>query len=278
MPRPKKFYDDTGLARVTLKKGSPRQPGGARAHGQYVQADGRRVNAHGLPIARTSAYAFPSIVWDLEDDPEDLGENADEVFDDVSAEVSSAGLDFDEVAALAHKSPTLLAGLQSLDAIGFALAEGPRGEDNLLIVGAARVLIDPALAAKHTLTGVVAREVGRALSLTAKVGARGRDRASFVQQNTELSLREEGEALLFAETVRAEILAASGPDIGVPGASGAALLLCAAVREGGASRTEAALTLGRGSLAPQHDDASSRYQELWARVFDLAMGDAGALS
>ncbi|MBK6692301.1 MAG: hypothetical protein IPG50_08865 [Myxococcales bacterium] len=276
MPRPKKFYDENGLCRVTLKKGSARQPGGASPHAQYVQDDGKRVNAYGLPVERTAVYAYPPIVWDLEDDPEDLGEGATEDAEAAAETGELVALDFAEVAELAMKSPSLLASLGELDARGFALDEGPRGEGHQSLVGAGRILIDPELAAKTSVTASVAREAARVLAVQAKCGARGRDRAEFVSRNAEASVREEGEAVLAAFQVREEILAAAGPDIGVPGADQAALELCAAVRAGQAPRAVAALEIGRSALAPTIADAQAHYERLWARVFDVLSGGHAA--
>lgn len=277
MPRPKKFYDDTGLCRVTLKKGSPRQPGGERPHAQYVQADGRRVDANGLPVARTSIEAFAAIQWDFDDEPDDdLGEGADE--EHASAEagaVSEDALDFTEVAAFAPKSPTLLGGMQSLDALGYALLEGPREEANQVIASACRILVDPAIAARATTTGTVAREIGRALRVLPKVGARGRERDAFARENAAVSVREEGEALLFAAAVRGEIIDAGGPDVGVAGASGDALALAEEARMGRVLTGDAAAALGAGALGPEHADAAARYAELWGYVHDAVNG-AGA--
>lgn len=275
MPRPKKFYDETGLCRVTLKKGSPRQPGGERPHAQYVQSDGRRVNAMGLPVTRASVAAFPAIKWDFEDDPDDdLGESGAEQADAEEAAVVADSVDFAEVAQLAFHSPTLYQGMQSLDAMGFALAQGPTSEANQVIVAACRVLVDPALTSRHTVTGVVAREIGRALFVQPKVSARGRDRESFAAENAEASLREEGEAIVFAATVRREIIAGGGPDVGVPGLDGDALRLAEDASTGAVSRAEAVVALGLRALAPEHDDARARYVALWARVYDLLMGVA----
>jgi hypothetical protein len=282
VPRPKKFYDELGRARVTLKKGNDRQPGGARPHAQYVQADGRRVNKSGMPVKRTTTFAFPEIHWDVDDDnAEDLGELGDELADDEragAAALAEEDLAFDEVAEFALKSPALHQALQTLDAAGFALLQGPANEGDQLIVAAGRILVDPALTAAHTLTSVVAREAARAAFIEPKVSPRGRDRLEFSQANAAISTREEGLAVLFAEQVRSEILGAGGPDVGVPGASGAALALCEAVREGRASRLEAAAEIGRTALVPTTSDAFAWYAELWGRVYDLvypASGDRG---
>lgn len=277
MPRPHKFYDPQGYARVTLKKGSDRQPGGAQPHAQYVQTGGRRVDSRGKPVRRTALEAFVAIEWDLEDeDREDLGEGAEEDLEQTSTAIGEGNLDFDEVAALAAKSPVLMRALQSLDASGFSLSQGPESEGNQVIIGAARVLVDPALAREHTLTGVVAREIGRALFVSPKVSARGRSRDEFVTQNVDISLRDEGEALLFAEQVRSEIVAGGGPDIGVPGVPGPVLALCEAVRLGQAPRTESAREIGRAALKPHFEDAQARYAELWDMVFDRISGLYGA--
>jgi hypothetical protein len=275
MPRPKKFYDDTGLCRVTLKKGSDRQPGGERPHAQYVQADGKRVNAYGLPVKRTSPGAFAAITWDFDDEPsDDHGEGATEAAVEEGGGAIGEALDFDEVAALAFKSATLHRGLQSLDAAGFALLEAPSHEANQLLVSACRILVDPALAADHTLTGVVAREVGRALAVQPKVSARGRDRASFARDNALASVREEGEAILFAADVRREILDAHGPDIGLPqiALEAVALAESAGARAGAIARSEAAEAVGVHALAPDFPDARARYERLWQRVYDLLTG------
>ena len=287
MPRPKKFYDDTGLCRVTLKKGSPRQPGGERAHAHYVQADGRRVDANGFPVARTSLGAFPPIEWDFDDEPDDdLGEGAAEEHEvDGAADASEGDLDFAEVAALATKSPTLHGGMQMLDASGYALLEGPRSEANQVIVSACRILVDAALVASSTTTGVVAREIGRALKVFPKVGARGRERADFARENAAVSVREEGEALLFAATARGEIIDAGGPDVGVPGASGEALALAEDARLGRVPPGSVVERLGAGALLPDHEDAAARYALLWGAVYDAVTGttlpstpDAGAFA
>lgn len=281
MPRPKKFYDDTGLCRVTLKKGSERQPGGQRSHAHYVQADGRRVDAVGLPVVRTSPAAFVPITWDFDDEPdEDFGEGAEDARDDAGADESGgahdpvAALDFNEVAQFAFKSPTLYQGLQSLDAAGFALLEGPNSEANQVIVSACRILVDPAVVADHTLTGIVAREIGRALSVHPKVSARGSDRESFVRDNTNVSLKEEGEAILFAAAVREELIAAPGPDIGMLGVTPEAIAVVEATRSGAISHAQAAEELGRHALAPTFADGRARYEELWGRVYDLLTGAA----
>ncbi len=277
MPRPKKFYDDAGVCRVTLKKGSERQPGGEKSHAQYVQADGRRVNGVGMPATRTSPSAFVAITWDFDDEPDDdFGENAQAAADDETAAGvgDSQALDFNEVARLAFNSKTLYQALQSLDAAGFALLEGPASEANQVNVSACRILVDPEIAAEHTLTGVVAREIGRALAVHPKVTARGRDRESFVRENTAVSIKEEGDAILFAADVRQELLDAPGPDIGLPGITREAVAIADAARAGVITRSQAAEQLGIHALALAHVNASARYAELWGRVYDLLTGVA----
>lgn len=304
MPRPKKFYDESGFCRVTLKKGTDRQPGAASAsgiedlgratfapgpHAQYVQGNGRRVNQNGMPVKRTSPAAFPRIVWDFEDEPEeDLGEAPLDVEESSALDANAsfealmngdAGLDFDEVATLAFKSPTLYRALQELDARAFSLSEGPRAEGNAVLVSVGRILIDRDRAARTSLTGEVARELGRVASVLPKVSARDAERATFARENAAISVREEAEAVLFAANARSEIIEANGPDVGVPDATGEMLAAAEAARSGGAAKADALAVIGPGvlSTAPSPAggegesaalDASARYQALWSRVHE----------
>lgn len=61
---PPKYIDENGVARITLKEGSPRTPGSETPHVELRDATGQRIDPNGNPVTRRSDGNHTPIVWD----------------------------------------------------------------------------------------------------------------------------------------------------------------------------------------------------------------------
>jgi uncharacterized protein YukE len=62
---PIKYFDEQGILRVTIKRGSPRTPGSEQPHVELRDAAGKRIDRHGNPAVRRSPDNHTPIEWDL---------------------------------------------------------------------------------------------------------------------------------------------------------------------------------------------------------------------
>ncbi|MGQ7816220.1 RHS repeat domain-containing protein [Metapseudomonas furukawaii] len=62
---PLKFIDENGIARLTIKKGSPRAPGSSMPHVEFKDPSGQRTGPLGNPVTRKSAENHTKIDFDL---------------------------------------------------------------------------------------------------------------------------------------------------------------------------------------------------------------------
>jgi hypothetical protein len=60
-----KYLDDHGIARITIKKGSPRTPGSEGPHVELRDSAGKRIDRYGKPAVRRSPDNHTPITWDL---------------------------------------------------------------------------------------------------------------------------------------------------------------------------------------------------------------------
>lgn len=62
---PIKYTDQSGVVRVTIKKGSPRAPGSTKPHVELRNASGQRIDPAGNPVTRKSPGNHTPINYDL---------------------------------------------------------------------------------------------------------------------------------------------------------------------------------------------------------------------
>ena len=62
---PRKFYDENGILRLTIKRGTPRAPGSNYPHVEVRDASGNRIDPFGNPVGRNDRANHVPIVWDL---------------------------------------------------------------------------------------------------------------------------------------------------------------------------------------------------------------------
>jgi len=62
---PRKYIDENGIVRVTIKRGSPRAPGSNFPHVELRNAHAQRIDPFGNPVTRKSPANHTPIVWDL---------------------------------------------------------------------------------------------------------------------------------------------------------------------------------------------------------------------
>lgn len=61
---PPKYVDENGVARMTLKEGSPRAPGSGAPHVELKDENGQRVDPNGNPVTRKSPGNHTPIKWE----------------------------------------------------------------------------------------------------------------------------------------------------------------------------------------------------------------------
>ena len=61
---PPKYVDENGVARMTIKEGSPRTPGSESPHVELRDSSGQRVDPNGNPVTRRSGGNHTPIEWD----------------------------------------------------------------------------------------------------------------------------------------------------------------------------------------------------------------------
>ncbi|MBX3282035.1 MAG: RHS repeat-associated core domain-containing protein [Acidobacteria bacterium] len=62
---PLHYFDETGMKRMTIKKGSPRTPGSETPHMELRDKTGQRIDPEGNPVGRRSTGNHSQIEWDL---------------------------------------------------------------------------------------------------------------------------------------------------------------------------------------------------------------------
>ncbi|MEG4998590.1 MAG: hypothetical protein WBA89_09670 [Microcoleus sp.] len=62
---PLKYIDNNGVARLTLKQGSPRTPGSNDPHVELKNANNIRIDLQGKPVTRKSKDNHTPIDWDI---------------------------------------------------------------------------------------------------------------------------------------------------------------------------------------------------------------------
>jgi RHS repeat-associated protein len=62
---PRKYVDENGVTRITVKEGSSRAPGSNSPHIEIRDASGQRVDINGNPVTRKSLGNHTPIQWDL---------------------------------------------------------------------------------------------------------------------------------------------------------------------------------------------------------------------
>lgn len=63
---PRKFVDDKGIIRMTLKQGSSRTPGSNLPHVELRNADGKRIGPSGKLVSRKDTANHTPINFDLD--------------------------------------------------------------------------------------------------------------------------------------------------------------------------------------------------------------------
>ena len=63
---PLKYIDNNGVARLTLKQGSPRTPGSNDPHVELKNANNIRIDLQGKPVNKKSIANHTPIDWDIE--------------------------------------------------------------------------------------------------------------------------------------------------------------------------------------------------------------------
>jgi len=61
---PPKYVDENGIVRMTIKEGSPPDPGKRNTHVELRGATGQRIDPNGNPVTRRSPGNHTPIVWD----------------------------------------------------------------------------------------------------------------------------------------------------------------------------------------------------------------------
>jgi hypothetical protein len=62
---PRKFFDENGVERMAIKRGSPRTPGSEEPHAAFRDESGRRVDLYGNHVSQTDPRNHSPINWDL---------------------------------------------------------------------------------------------------------------------------------------------------------------------------------------------------------------------
>ena len=61
---PAKYVDENGVARMTIKHGSPRTPGSEAPHVELREANGQRIDPFGNPVTQRSDGNHTPVEWD----------------------------------------------------------------------------------------------------------------------------------------------------------------------------------------------------------------------
>jgi len=62
---PLKYFDKNGVARLTLKQGTPRAPGSNHPHVELRNPKNSRIDLQGKPVTRKSTANHTFIDWDI---------------------------------------------------------------------------------------------------------------------------------------------------------------------------------------------------------------------
>jgi uncharacterized protein involved in type VI secretion and phage assembly len=121
---------------------------------------------------------------------------------------------------LISMSPTLSRNIAALQAQGWTISYGTAGAGSSTDRTAKRIVIDPNEQNNpNLLTQTLAHESGHAMyTPDPYVQPTGLTRQQYIDQNTNSSLKDEGEATMTNADVRREINNNGGPDIGIAGA------------------------------------------------------------
>jgi uncharacterized protein involved in type VI secretion and phage assembly len=121
---------------------------------------------------------------------------------------------------LISMSPTLSRNIAALQAQGWTISYGTAGAGSSTDRTAKRIVIDPNEQNNpNLLTQTLAHESGHAMyTPDPYVQPTGLTRQQYIDQNTNSSLKDEGEATMTNANVRREINNNGGPDIGIAGA------------------------------------------------------------
>jgi hypothetical protein len=119
---------------------------------------------------------------------------------------------------LVKQSPTLRAQVFQLEQNGYVFKTGAVVDGYYTDPDHQTIVIDQPLSDATTVAHI-AHEVGHGVSTQGQSipASPTMTRAQYVQQNVDNLMRNEGEAQFNAAQVRAELNAAGGPDIGIPG-------------------------------------------------------------
>jgi len=124
---------------------------------------------------------------------------------------------------LAKKSPTMRADILALSQRGFTIGTGPIADGSATNAAGKSIVIGQPDSDASTVSGL-AHEAGHGLSTLPEgiPATPTMTRAQYVQANVANDMLNEGGAQFNAARVRAELNAAGGPDVGIPGTQTAA--------------------------------------------------------
>ncbi len=169
----------------------------------------------------------------------------------------STGLGAD-VDALANKSPTLQNNVRTLQQKGWTIQYGAAGRGSYTDRNTKTIVVDGSERGNPTAVAqTLSHESGHAgYTPDAYVPPAGLTRDQYIAQNTNSSLKDEGEATMTNVQVRNEIVGNGGPDIGVAGAQADQYQAIAAQDAGPGQRDAARQQIGDAFADGEHPSTS----------------------